>query len=157
MPYISQMKTSKFLSRGDCAQGPILGTMLNVSQENVAKEGADDELKWCLHFSNIEKPLVLNQINMQLIAKIAGSENTDDWTGKQIVIFDDPSVSFGGKITGGLRVRAPKIKTPPSVPPAPRPAAHAQAPAPGSRIYTPNPVAPTPAPQPEPEEDDIPF
>jgi hypothetical protein len=40
-----------------------------------------------------------------------GSDNTDDWIGKQIVLFVDPSVSFAGKIVGGIRLRAPKGKT----------------------------------------------
>jgi len=118
-------------------------------------QGAEEELKWCLHFSNLEKPLVLNMTNMQLISKITGSENTDDWTGKQIVIYNDPTISMGGRITGGLRVRAPKVRpaAPASaMPPAPRPAAH---------------VAPPPRPAPAPvvepladdpgNDDDVPF
>lgn len=155
MPLISQMKTSNFLSRGDVANGPILGLMLNVAQENVAMKGQPEELKWCLNFSNIEKPLVLNQVNMQLIAKIVGSENTDDWTGKQIVIYDDPTITFGGRVTGGLRVRAPKQRPAPAVPPAPRPASHTQPPP----APAPAPMAAHP-PQPDfppPEDDDVPF
>ncbi len=150
MPDISQMKSSNFLSQGDVLERPILATMLGVTQENVAKKGAEEELKWCLNFSNVEKPMVLNQINMQLIAQITGSTRTENWAGKQIVIYNDPTVSFGGRVTGGLRVRAPKVRnTAPAVPPAPRPAAH-------------TPPAPTvpavPAESNTPvEDDDVPF
>lgn len=109
MPKISEMKSSKFLKKEDVGEG-VTCTITGVSQENVAKEGVDPEMKWCLHFSNLDKPLVLNSTNMQLIAKFLGSEDTDDWEGKKIILYDDPSVSFGGKLTGGIRVRAHKAK-----------------------------------------------
>ncbi len=109
MPKISEMKSSKFLKKEDVGEGTVC-IITGVSQENVAKEGVDPEMKWCLHFTNLDKPLVLNTTNMQLIAKFLGSEDTDDWEGKKIILYDDPSVSFGGKLTGGIRVREYKIK-----------------------------------------------
>lgn len=107
MPNINSMKVSKFLKRDDAGRG-MLVTIREVTQENVAKEGAPEELKWCAHFEETEKPLVLNFTNLQLIARIAKDENTDNWGGVPIVLYDDPNVSFGGKIVGGIRVRAPK-------------------------------------------------
>jgi len=47
---------------------------------------------------------------MQLIARFTGSEDTENWEGKRIILYDDPSVSFGGKLTGGIRVREFKGK-----------------------------------------------
>lgn len=119
MPDISQMKNSKFLAQGDVKERPLLLTMTTVSQENVAKEGVEPEMKWCLHFEESDKPLVLNQINMQLIAQITGSTNSDNWAGKKVVLFNDPTVSFGGKLTGGIRVRAPKNQAKPAAVAAP--------------------------------------
>lgn len=109
MPRISEMKSSKFLKKDEVGEG-VVCIISGVSQENVAKEGADPDLKWCLHFTNLDKPMVLNTTNMQLIAKFLKSEDTDDWEGKKIVLYDDPSVSFGGKLTGGIRVREYKGK-----------------------------------------------
>lgn len=88
---------------------------------NVAKEGADPELKWCMTFVEIEKPLVLNATNVQLCEKIFGSDNTDDWRGQRLVMYADPNVSFQGKLVGGIRVRAPKAnaKLPEPAPPPP--------------------------------------
>ena len=114
MPKISEMKSSKFLKKDDVGEG-IIVTIQGVSQENVAKEGVDPEMKWCLHFTNLDKPMVLNSTNMQLIAKFLGSEDTDDWENKKIILYDDPSVSFGGKLTGGIRVRECKVKGKPIV------------------------------------------
>lgn len=118
MPKTSEMKESKFLKRGDVAR-PVLATIESVVQMNVAKEGAEPEMKWCLHFSDVDKPMVLNFTNIQLCERICGSDDTDHWAGKKIVLYDDPNVSFGGKLTGGIRVRAPKQ---PSAQPKPAPA-----------------------------------
>lgn len=101
------MKASKFLKRDDVGRG-MLVTIQEVSQENVAKEGAPEELKWCIHFRETEKPLVANFTNLQLIARACNSEDTEGWENCQVVLYDDPNVSFGGKLVGGIRVRAPK-------------------------------------------------
>lgn len=105
--HISQLKQSRFLTRADVGPG-ILVTIKNVFQENVAKEGAPEELRWCIEFTEAEKPMVLNSTNGQIIAQITKSEETDTWPGHKIVLYDDPNVSFGGKLVGGIRVRAPR-------------------------------------------------
>lgn len=130
MPKTSDMRESKFLKQTDVGRG-ALGTIDKVIQMNVAKEGADPEMKWCLTFADIDKPLVLNATNIQLCEKAFGSDDTDDWHGKQIVLYTDPNVSFQGKLVGGIRVRAPKV----------------------SAISKPKPVAPVV----EIDESDIPF
>jgi hypothetical protein len=139
MPHISELKQSKFLTRSDCGPG-ILVTIRECFQENVAKEGAPPEMKWCLSFDEQEKPMVLNSTNGQIIAAFIGSENTDDWVGKKIVLYDDPTVSFGGKLVGGIRARAPRGKAAQAKP----------APAPAPKLA---PEANTPAQ----EADDVPF
>jgi hypothetical protein len=105
--HISQLKQSKFLTRGEVAK-PVLVTIQEVFQDNVAKEGAPEELKWCIAFPELEKPMVLNSTNGQIIAQITKSEDTDHWAGHKVVLYDDPTVSFGGKLVGGIRVRAPR-------------------------------------------------
>lgn len=105
--HISGLKQSRFLTRADAGRG-ILCTIREVFQENVAKEGAPEELRWCVAFHEQEKPMVLNSTNAQLIAQITGQEDTDNWAGHKVVLYDDPSISFGGKLVGGIRVRAPR-------------------------------------------------
>lgn len=138
MPNINTMKDSKFLKKENC-EPPILVTIRGVHQENVAMQGAPEDLKWCVAFDEEDKPMVLNSTNAQLIAKIIGSEETDDWTGHKVVLYNDPSVSYGGKVMGGIRVRAPKQPRP-AAQPAPKP------------VATPAKTAPT-----EPDENDVPF
>jgi hypothetical protein len=122
MPHINELKSSNFLQKSDCGNG-ILVTISHVDQQNVAKEGAPVELKWCLHFKEQDKPMVLNSTNGQLIAKITGQDDTDNWAGYQIVLFNDPGISFQGKLTGGIRVRAsqrPQPTKPAPVQPPPK-------------------------------------
>jgi len=88
-------------------------------------ENEPPEMKFALAFNECAKPLILNTTNVQVIAKILASEETDNWIGKQIVLYDDPNVSFGGRLVGGIRVRAPRVR---GAAPAPAPAAPVQAP-----------------------------
>ena len=106
---LGDLRTSKYLKKEDVGQG-MLVTISSVAKENVALDGAEPEMKMIVHFTESEKPLVLNSTNGQLIAQITGAttdlENT--WVGKKVVLYVDPSVSYGGKLVGGIRVRAPK-------------------------------------------------
>jgi len=49
--------------------------------------------------------MVLNSTNLHVAAKVLASDNTDDWRGKEIILFTDPNVSFKGEVVGGLRFR----------------------------------------------------
>ena len=109
MPKTSEMRESKFLKQTDVGGG-MMFTVESCEQHNVAKEGSDPEMKWCLTFAESDKPLVLNSTNIQLCQNIFGSDDTDNWIGKRIVLYTDPNVSFQGKLVGGIRVRAPKVK-----------------------------------------------
>jgi hypothetical protein len=104
---ISALRESKYLKKEDLPQ-PTLVTMGEIEKVNLALEGQPPDVKYALYFQELEKPMVLNSTNGQLIAKIVGSDETDDWSGKQIVLYHDPNISFGGRLVGGIRVRAPK-------------------------------------------------
>ena len=111
----SEMRESKFLKQSDVGKA-VLWTIHGVEKVNVAKEGAEPEHKWALTFHENDKPLVLNATNIQLLEKILG-DDTDAWANKRIVLYVDPNVSYGGKIVGGIRVRAPKPGATPPPPP----------------------------------------
>lgn len=125
---INQIKDSKFLKKEDCGKG-ILVTIGSISQENVAMANEPEELRYALHFQEDLKPMILNTTNAKLIASILGSEETEDWQGRQVVLFNDPTIMFAGKMMGGIRVRAPKPKAAAPAAPAPKPAPVAAAPA----------------------------
>jgi len=107
MPNVNDLKSSKFLTKHD-VEPPVLVTIKSYEVMNVAMESQAPETKWVLHFKELDKPLVLNMTNGQLIAAITESGDFDHWIGKEIVLFNDKTVMFAGKLTGGIRVRARK-------------------------------------------------
>ena len=115
MPKIGEMIESKFMKKED-VDPPVLVTIDRVAQNNVAMQGADSEMKWCMYFLEMDKPMVLNSTNIHLASAACGSDDTDEWMGKQVVLYNDPNVSFGGKLTGGIRIRAKKAIVEPVVP-----------------------------------------
>lgn len=117
---ISQMMESKYLKRSDLDEhdGERVVTIVKIGQGNIAKDDEAPELKWMIRFKEFGKPMVLNTTNIQLIAQATGSDDTDDWIGKQVILYDDPNVSYGGKLTGGLRIK--RAKSGKAAPPAPR-------------------------------------
>jgi hypothetical protein len=108
MPDITALKKSTFVTKSDLGQNGSLFTIISCEQVNTAKEGAPPEMKWALNFEEIDKPFILNSTNAQIIAQFTGASNTDNWTGKKVVLFFDPSVSYAGKLVGGIRARAPR-------------------------------------------------
>jgi hypothetical protein len=122
MPNVNDLKKSNFLTKNDCDPA-ILVTIRSYEEVNVAKDGAPQEMRWALHFDECDKPMVLNSTNGQIIASITKSDDFDAWIGAKVVLYHDPNISFGGKLVGGIRVRAPKNQAPKPAPaPAPKPA-----------------------------------
>jgi hypothetical protein len=120
---IGQMMAGKYLKKEDC-DPPTLVTIDRFEEENVAREDQPTDMKWVMYFKDNEKGLVMNSTNLQLAAIAFGTQETDEWIGRSLVLYHDPNVSFGGKLVGGIRVRAPKgaKKTPKVSDPDPRPA-----------------------------------
>jgi len=113
MPNVNDLKTSKFLKKEDVTP-PVRVTIKSYESVNVAMESQAEDMKWALHFNELDKPLILNQTNGALIQMVTGSDDFDHWIGKVIVLYNDPSVMFGGKMVGGIRVRAAKGGTAPA-------------------------------------------
>lgn len=143
MPNVNDLKSSKFLTKND-VEPAVLVTIKSYEEMNVAMESQAPENKWCLYFNELDKPLVLNMTNGMLIAAITGTEDFDGWIGKQIVLYNDKTVSFAGKITGGIRVRAARNQ----------PQSSNIGPEPDPSITNPDYVGDNPPP---PSEDDVPF
>lgn len=104
MPNINEMISSKYLKQADVPD-PIIVTVQGVKQVNLAKEGEEPEWKWAIKFRELDKPMILNSTNIHVAAKICDSPEANDWKGKEIVLYTDPNVSFGGQVVGGLRFR----------------------------------------------------
>ncbi len=104
---INELSNSKFIKKEE-VDPAVLVTIARIENENVAKDNEKPDLKYTLYFNELEKPLVLNQTNGIVIARICKSEESDGWIGKKIVLFNDPTIMFAGEVKGGIRVREPK-------------------------------------------------
>lgn len=103
------MVESKFLKKEDLDyENGNLVTVKGIDRQNVGLADGEEDLKWCMHFKEFPKPMVLNSTNIQLATKALGTDETDDWIGRKLVIYVDDNVSFGGKLVGGIRIRKPR-------------------------------------------------
>ena len=107
MPKTKDMIESKYLRKEDI-QGEVIVTVQKIGRGNVALDDQPEEMKWMCKFQEFPKPMVLNSTNIQLMEKTFGSDDTDNWIGKEIIIYVDDNVSFQGKLVGGLRVKSSK-------------------------------------------------
>ena len=105
MPNITEMLPSRYLKKTDFTEEGFIVTIKDVAHENLAQEGDAPDFKYVMYFKEFEKGLVLNITNINALAKACNSEDTEDWVGKEVIVFLDPNVGYGGKITGGLRVK----------------------------------------------------
>lgn len=111
MANIKDMLPSNYLKQADFDQDYIV-TVRKIEQKNIAMDGKPAEIKWLAHFAEFDKPMVLNSTNIQLMAKACASDDTDDWIGKEIIVYTDPNVSFGGELVGGLRIKSARVAAP---------------------------------------------
>lgn len=116
---MATITTGKFLRREDVSEAGTTVKVVRVWQEKLRLPDGGSETKWLVEFahgSDTLKPLVLNSTNIRRCVATFGTQETDDWVGKAIVVYDDPTIEFGGKLVGGLRLRAVAKK---AVPPDP--------------------------------------
>ena len=91
---------SKYLAKGDVSLQGADAVMANVTIEEVG-----DDQKPILYFMGGQlKPMVLNKTNVAVLTSLYGPES-DHWQGKQVCVYNDPSVSYQGVATGGVRLR----------------------------------------------------
>lgn len=100
---------SRFLAKEDLQDADggeytkVVGTIESVNMGEVV--GADDEKPIMVFKEDSLKAMVVNSTNW-FACEVEWGDESDDWTGNQVEICVDPSVSFKGKRVGGLRLKA---------------------------------------------------
>jgi len=112
---VGQAFPGTYLKIDDLAGKSITVVIDRVEVETVGR-GDDAEEKPVLYFRGKERGLALNRTNADSISAIIGDDEMDHWKGHRVVIYPDPSVMFGSKRVGGIRV---KDVEPSSAPPPP--------------------------------------
>ena len=101
MPDINEMMTSNYIKKEDL-KSPTRLTINKCTHEDVGTL-EKPEKKWVVSFMEDFKPLILNVTNIKAFARVTGDDNSDNWGGKQVVLFNDMTVEYQGKM-GGVRV-----------------------------------------------------
>jgi len=106
------MKTSAAFPSDYLKASDLNGKSVNVTIESVEMvdmgKGRDKESKLLIRFVGKQKGLVCNKTNAGTIEKITGTDETDDWVGKNITLCAR-EVEFQGDMVWAIRVslRAP--------------------------------------------------
>ena len=104
-------KESEYLTKDEVGEVGKNLTINNLTREEMDTDNNKSEVKTVLHFTE-GKPMVLNQTNKELLKVVLKANTVGDLMGKTVNVFNDPTVSFGGRVTGGLRIRAAVDKPP---------------------------------------------
>lgn len=102
MPKVSQMIISKFIAHAD-VEPPVVVTVRTLSLEKVGRDD-DSEQRWIMWFNELKKGMRLNVTTLRIFEAAYG-DDSDRWIGRRVQLYWDPTVQFGGKLVGGVRVR----------------------------------------------------
>ena len=96
---------SRFLGVVDVGDKKIRTKILRVRKEEVKdRDTGRMKKKLLIFFEDIDKPLVLNVTNKNILVDAFGKAPAG-WMNATVGILVDPNVGFGGKRTGGVRLR----------------------------------------------------
>ncbi|MBR6243866.1 MAG: hypothetical protein IKQ90_10270 [Ruminococcus sp.] len=84
--------------------GDLVAVIDYVRQEEVTGTGGKKETEIVAHLRG-QRPFILNKTNMKQIQKLYKTPYIEDWAGRAIQIYYDPTVKFGRDTVGGLRIR----------------------------------------------------
>jgi hypothetical protein len=98
-----------YLKKRDVEDGPLMLKIASVDKMQFeSRNGKPAESKWALTFAcDPIRKLTLNKTNLSLLAKGFG-KRTGPWIGQTVEVYFDETVSFGGELIGGIRIRVPK-------------------------------------------------
>lgn len=85
---------------------------LDENGEPITDDNGKPKLVKSIAFEEVGQLLWLNKLNGRRIVALFGDKR-EKWVGKQIAIYFDPEVEYGGRTVGGIRIRARAPKAAP--------------------------------------------
>lgn len=92
---------SKYISASD-----LQGQDAVVKITHITTEEIGGKQKFICYFAGKKKGLVLNKTNWNTIVRITGMDDSDDWTGAEVCLFET-MVDFQGDSVPAVRIKAP--------------------------------------------------
>jgi hypothetical protein len=111
--------SSKYLKQDHIGDKHVRVTIREVRVEEIEGEDGKRERKPVLYFQGKDMGMVLNFTNAGSLTDITGTDETDNWLGRSIVLYVDKTVMFGGKRVGGIRIAPDRSAPRPEPPPPP--------------------------------------
>jgi hypothetical protein len=110
-------RKSNYLTKDECGEGGLVVTCAGLAMAELDDDGRTEN-RPILKFLEDVKPMVLNQTNKELLKVATGETTAGGIKGKKIIVYNDPSIMFGGKITGGIRIKKVPTQDAPAAAPA---------------------------------------
>jgi hypothetical protein len=95
-----------YLKKEDLPE-PVDTTLLRIKEEKVTAPGKDAKTRLVAYWDGLAKGLVLNTANCETLAELTGTDDYEKWVDVRVQLYVDPDVKYGGKKTGGIRIRIP--------------------------------------------------
>ncbi len=93
------------------AKSNLIFTISEVKQEMGVRVAGRKGNFNIAYFQESIKPLVLNATNSQSMKILAGGSSfVEDWTGITVQLYIDKTATFGGEVTGGVRINRQPVK-----------------------------------------------
>ena len=93
MTTINDLFPSQYLAASDVEQKPVV-TIKNIVKKNMKNRDGEDEVKPVLFFNELEKGMVLNKTNADIIASLYGN-TLEDWTNERVQLHSVMVEAFG--------------------------------------------------------------
>ena len=96
---------SRYLKHQDLNGADMVLTIARVTREEIQDKDGTSKKKFILYFKELEKGLVLNTTNMNTLYAVLKTDESDEWIGKRITLYEKDDIEMGGEIKSGIRVR----------------------------------------------------
>lgn len=96
---------SRYLKHQDLNGADMVLTIARVTREEIKEKDGTSKKKFILYFKELEKGLVLNTTNMNTLYAVLKTDESDEWIGKRITLYEKDDIEMGGEIKSGIRVR----------------------------------------------------
>jgi hypothetical protein len=103
---ISQMYPRRYATGEDFQDKAYTMTIAKITKEKMHPQpGAPEIEKWVIYFQEAKKGVILGRTLAFQIAELLGTEETDEWFGKQVTLYPQPMLVAGKRVIA-IRARA---------------------------------------------------
>jgi hypothetical protein len=105
MNSFSELSNKRFFGTDDVREQAVVATIKGFGREEMEDNDGGTQKVSVMHLEGQDRAVILKTTTLNTLKDLFGTPN--EAVGKPIELYFDPSVSFGGKRVGGLRLRSP--------------------------------------------------